>query len=59
MLASIKAKQSAIREEKLTEEISRRQTEMNRRNGFEEVVYPAQSIDISATEKEIARLQVG
>lgn len=58
MAISIKAKQSNIREAKVADEIARHQTEMNRRNGFDEIVYSTNTLDIPATEREIARLQV-
>lgn len=58
MHAGIKAKQNAVREAKQAEEAARHQTDMNRRGGHDEVVFPTSTLDIPAAEKEIARLQV-
>lgn len=58
MQVGVRAKQVQIRDARAAEEIAKHQTEMNRRNGYDEVVFPANMVDIGATEKEITRLQV-
>lgn len=58
MNQSIRSKEQEVSTAKQNEYIAHRQTEENLRRGIDEIVHPADNVDIPAVEAEIARLKV-